>query len=150
MKVVRIGKVKDVSIARDQVISPENALKTAQIYVEDPTVMTEEAEIDTTGKETIDMTDQTGILLIYSGAKETETTAIRTDTNAVIVVTEIATEMTIVKEIVTEMRNVDIVKDLIRILNLNPPLKAVTVVMTVKINKENKKEDAPEVEQAED
>lgn len=132
--------MKDVSIARDQAISPESALKTEEIHAEDHTATTGEAETDTTGEET---TDPTGISLIISDTKETETTVTRTETIPTIVTT---TETTNAKEIIIDIQNVDIVKDLHQTLNLNLPQKATIVVTTVKINKENKKEDVLEVE----
>lgn len=120
---------------------PENAQKTKT--EEDHTAMTEEADKDSTGEETIDMTDMTGIFKLNSDAIEIGNTEI--DMIETIVMIE-TTEEGITKEIemtetVTEMTDEEIAPGLTLIQN--HPQKAVIVVIE---RKENKEEDVLEAE----
>lgn len=123
---------------------PENVQKTET--EEDHTVMTEEAEKDTTEEETIDMTDTTGIFVLNLDA--TEIVIIEIDMTAGIETIEmievredvIMTEI-VMTEIATETTEEEIVQDHSQVPN--HPLKAVIVVIEKRRNKE---EDVLEVE----
>lgn len=139
--------MKDVSTVKEKVILPENVQKTET--EEDHTVMTEEAEKDTTEEEMIDMTDTTGIFVLYSDVIETGITEIdmtagieTIETIEMIEVREdvIMTEIAMT-EIATEMTEEEIVQDLTQAPS--HPLKAVIVVIEKRRNKE---EDVLEVE----
>lgn len=131
--------MKDASIAKGQVISPENVQRMEGTQGGgDLTVTTEEAGKDLTGEEMIDMTGQIGSYIIYPDVKETGIIVTTTDMNAMIVVIRIVTETMTVKKIVIDMKNANVVKDQIQIRNRNPLLK-VTIVVTVEVNKQNQK-----------
>lgn len=140
---VKTDKAKDAFTAKEKVILQENVQTTET--EEDHTVMTGEAEKDTTEEEMIDMTDTTGIFVLNSDVTEiviTEidmTVAVETiviEMKEDVIMTEIA-----MKEIATETTEEEIVRDLTQVPN--HPQKAVIVVIEKRRNKE---EDVLEVE----